>query len=103
MSQSRWIYKKKYFYLIHPTFSISFSSPISPFVFIVAFLLSYSVSTFRDLFLEADQVTDGNILEDILKNAALTEEDYFVAPPGNIPLEPKANYNQSNHRTEEKD
>ncbi|KAK2714481.1 hypothetical protein QYM36_008888 [Artemia franciscana] len=62
-----------------------------------------SVLEDRDLFLEADQVTDGNILEDILKNAALTEEDYFVAPPGNIPLEPKANYNQSNHRTEEKD
>ena len=24
--------------------------------------------------------------EDILSNAVLTEEDYFVAPPGNIPL-----------------
>ena len=24
--------------------------------------------------------------EEILSNAVLTEEDYFVAPPGNIPL-----------------
>lgn len=30
--------------------------------------------------------------EDMLKNARKTEEGYFVAPPGNIPLEPKANY-----------
>lgn len=34
-----------------------------------------------------DKVTDGNIKEDVLRNAALVEEDYFVAPPGNIPLE----------------
>lgn len=33
-----------------------------------------------------DQVTEGNCREDILKNASVTEEDYFVAPPGNIPL-----------------
>ncbi|XP_025837211.1 glutamyl-tRNA(Gln) amidotransferase subunit C, mitochondrial-like [Agrilus planipennis] len=25
----------------------------------------------------------------ILENAAVTEDDYFVAPPGNIPLEPR--------------
>lgn len=30
--------------------------------------------------------------EDILKNAKLTEEGYFVAPPGNIPLDVKSNY-----------
>lgn len=36
-----------------------------------------------------DQVTEGNCKEDILKNASVTEEDYFVAPPGNIPLEGK--------------
>lgn len=34
-----------------------------------------------------DIITDGNIKEDILRNAAVVEEDYFVAPPGNIPLE----------------
>ena len=27
----------------------------------------------------------------VLKNAALVDEDYFVAPPGNIPLEIKEN------------
>jgi aspartyl-tRNA(Asn)/glutamyl-tRNA(Gln) amidotransferase subunit C len=37
--------------------------------------------------LRDDEVTDGNIRDDILKNARLTEEEYFVAPPGNIPLE----------------
>lgn len=34
-----------------------------------------------------DIITDGNIKEDVLRNAAVVEEDYFVAPPGNIPLE----------------
>lgn len=28
-----------------------------------------------------------NTQEDILSNAAVTEEGYFVAPPGNIPLD----------------
>ncbi|XP_066140395.1 glutamyl-tRNA(Gln) amidotransferase subunit C, mitochondrial [Euwallacea fornicatus] len=37
--------------------------------------------------LREDEVTDGNCKEIILENASLTEEDYFVAPPGNIPLE----------------
>lgn len=45
----------------------------------------------RYLTLRNDEVTDGNCQKDILKNAALTEEDYFVAPPGNIPLEPRDN------------
>lgn len=36
-----------------------------------------------------DAVSEGNCREDIMSNAVLTEEDYFVAPPGNIPLEPK--------------
>nr|XP_050051209.1 glutamyl-tRNA(Gln) amidotransferase subunit C, mitochondrial-like [Dermacentor andersoni] len=30
--------------------------------------------------------------EEILKNAKLTEEGYFVAPPGNIPLDVKSDY-----------
>lgn len=41
----------------------------------------------QSLTLREDKVTDGNIQEDVLKNAVLTEEEYFVAPPGNIPLE----------------
>lgn len=47
--------------------------------------------------LRADIVNDGNIQTDILKNAKLTEEEYFIAPPGNIPLE-----QVDNHLIEEK-
>lgn len=32
-------------------------------------------------------VTDGNCRDDVMHNATETEEEYFVAPPGNIPLE----------------
>ncbi|KAJ8946171.1 hypothetical protein NQ318_004424 [Aromia moschata] len=38
-----------------------------------------------------DKVTEGDCREDILKNAVVTEEEYFVAPPGNIPLEAREN------------
>ena len=47
----------------------------------------YTVLENECLTLRKDEV--GNNLpsrEDILSNAVLTEEDYFVAPPGNIPL-----------------
>ncbi|XP_056643681.1 glutamyl-tRNA(Gln) amidotransferase subunit C, mitochondrial [Diorhabda sublineata] len=37
--------------------------------------------------LREDIVTEGNYRDDILKNASLVEDEYFVAPPGNIPLE----------------
>ncbi|XP_055677163.1 glutamyl-tRNA(Gln) amidotransferase subunit C, mitochondrial [Lutzomyia longipalpis] len=47
----------------------------------------YTVLEDCDLSLREDKVTDGNIREDVLKNAFVTEEEYFVAPPGNIPLE----------------
>lgn len=43
----------------------------------------------RALRLRDDVVTDGNCRAIILSNAAVTEEDYFVAPTGNIPLLPK--------------
>ncbi|KAH1016502.1 hypothetical protein HUJ04_007710 [Dendroctonus ponderosae] len=36
--------------------------------------------------LRDDQINDGDCKEEILKNACVTEEGYFVAPPGNIPL-----------------
>ncbi|RZC41172.1 KTI12 -like protein [Asbolus verrucosus] len=45
----------------------------------------------RPLRVREDSVTEGNCREDILKNAAVTEEEYFVAPPGNIPLEARDN------------
>lgn len=41
---------------------------------------------FRNLSLRNDGVHEGNCQKDILKNAVLIEDDYFVAPPGNIPL-----------------
>lgn len=48
-----------------------------------------SVLEDRCLRLRDDIVTDGNCKGDVMKNAAITCEDYFVAPPGNIPLETK--------------
>lgn len=40
----------------------------------------------HQLELREDKITDGNIRTDIIQNAKITEEEYFVAPPGNIPL-----------------
>jgi aspartyl-tRNA(Asn)/glutamyl-tRNA(Gln) amidotransferase subunit C len=45
--------------------------------------------------LREDCVTEGNIREEILSNATVMEEEYFFAPPGNIPL-PKKNYSYKN-------
>lgn len=36
-----------------------------------------------------DVVTEGDIRDDIMSNAAVKEEEYFFAPPGNIPLPEK--------------
>uniref|UniRef100_A0AAG5DNU4 Glutamyl-tRNA(Gln) amidotransferase subunit C, mitochondrial n=1 Tax=Anopheles atroparvus TaxID=41427 RepID=A0AAG5DNU4_ANOAO len=47
----------------------------------------YCVLEQHKLTLRSDIVDDGDSQEEVLKNAALTEEEYFVAPPGNIPLE----------------
>ena len=46
----------------------------------------YSVLDDLALRLREDEVTDGNLRREVLANAAKTEEDYFVAPPGNIPM-----------------
>lgn len=46
----------------------------------------YTVLENHQLELREDVVTDGNIQQDVLKNAQITEEEYFLAPPGNIPL-----------------
>ncbi|KAL8581199.1 hypothetical protein ACOMHN_038300 [Nucella lapillus] len=40
----------------------------------------------RALYLRDDVQNEGNCQKDILSNATKTEEEYFVAPPGNIPL-----------------
>lgn len=42
------------------------------------------------LTLREDTITAGGNRDKILVNAALTEEEYFLAPPGNIPLEARA-------------
>jgi len=44
---------------------------------------------FRTLHLRDDVVTDGNCRKAVLANAVVTEEEYFVAPQGNIPLIPQ--------------
>lgn len=46
----------------------------------------YTVLENHQLELREDVVTDGNIQQDVLKNAQITEEEYFLAPSGNIPL-----------------
>ncbi|PNF36372.1 Glutamyl-tRNA(Gln) amidotransferase subunit C, mitochondrial [Cryptotermes secundus] len=48
-----------------------------------------SVLEDRTLYLHDDIVTDGNCRKEVMSNAALTEESYFVAPQGNIPLIPR--------------
>ncbi|XP_053136452.1 glutamyl-tRNA(Gln) amidotransferase subunit C, mitochondrial [Hemicordylus capensis] len=40
----------------------------------------------RCLYLREDEVTEGNCAEELMKRAKQTVEEYFVAPPGNIPL-----------------
>uniref|UniRef100_A0A182W546 Glutamyl-tRNA(Gln) amidotransferase subunit C, mitochondrial n=1 Tax=Anopheles minimus TaxID=112268 RepID=A0A182W546_9DIPT len=47
----------------------------------------YCVLEQEKLALRPDAVDDGNLQAEILQNATLVEEEYFVAPPGNIPLE----------------
>lgn len=46
-----------------------------------------TVPEFQNLYLRSADVNDGNCQEEILGNTKITEEDYFVAPPGNIPTE----------------
>lgn len=47
----------------------------------------YTVLENNPLELRADEVTEGNIKEDIMRNAKKTEEEtYFIAPVGNVPL-----------------
>ncbi|NWI12095.1 GATC amidotransferase, partial [Crypturellus soui] len=45
-----------------------------------------SVLEDRCLYLREDDVTEGNCTKELLKNAKEKIEEYFVAPPGNIPL-----------------
>ncbi|XP_007072859.2 glutamyl-tRNA(Gln) amidotransferase subunit C, mitochondrial [Chelonia mydas] len=45
-----------------------------------------SVLEDRCLYLREDNITEGNCTEELLRNARETVEEYFIAPPGNIPL-----------------
>ncbi|XP_053325918.1 glutamyl-tRNA(Gln) amidotransferase subunit C, mitochondrial [Spea bombifrons] len=45
-----------------------------------------SVLEDRPLYIRKDCVTAGGCAEDLLENANVIIEEYFVAPPGNIPL-----------------
>ncbi|XP_054259327.1 glutamyl-tRNA(Gln) amidotransferase subunit C, mitochondrial [Macrosteles quadrilineatus] len=42
----------------------------------------------RTISLREDIITEGNNRHGVMSNAKVSEEEYFVAPPGNIPLEP---------------
>ncbi|KAL4226604.1 hypothetical protein ACF0H5_014588 [Mactra antiquata] len=46
----------------------------------------YSVLEDSELMLHEDSITEGGCRSNILQNASIVDEDYFVAPPGNIPL-----------------
>ncbi|KAI4456914.1 hydroxysteroid dehydrogenase-like protein 2 [Holotrichia oblita] len=45
----------------------------------------------KPLEVREDKIIEGNCRDDILANASVLQEEYFVAPPGNIPLEPRKN------------
>ncbi|XP_063000266.1 glutamyl-tRNA(Gln) amidotransferase subunit C, mitochondrial [Elgaria multicarinata webbii] len=59
-----------------------------------------SVLEDRQLYLREDNITEGNCAEELLKNAKQMVEEYFVAPPGNIPL-PKLEDRETFLRREE--
>ncbi|KAK3771327.1 hypothetical protein RRG08_024285 [Elysia crispata] len=50
----------------------------------------------RECYLRSDNVTDGNCVEDVMSNASKVEEQYFVAPPGNIPMKKRDKDHLSN-------
>ncbi|XP_041084720.1 glutamyl-tRNA(Gln) amidotransferase subunit C, mitochondrial-like isoform X2 [Polyodon spathula] len=53
-----------------------------------------SVLEDRQLYLQRDCVREGNCAEQLLRASRRTVEEYFVAPPGNIPL-PERNESSS--------
>uniref|UniRef100_A0A915KN68 Glutamyl-tRNA(Gln) amidotransferase subunit C, mitochondrial n=1 Tax=Romanomermis culicivorax TaxID=13658 RepID=A0A915KN68_ROMCU len=51
----------------------------------------YTVLENEELRLREDMVTEGNVRDEILRNASKRVEEYFVAPTGNIPLQKDEN------------
>lgn len=47
----------------------------------------YFVHENQYLPLRKDEVTEGNIRDELLRNAPVNDDVCFVAPPGNIPVE----------------
>ncbi|XP_017153769.1 glutamyl-tRNA(Gln) amidotransferase subunit C, mitochondrial [Drosophila miranda] len=47
----------------------------------------YTVLENQQLQLRNDEVKEGDCRVELLRNAKVTDEDYYVSPPGNIPLE----------------
>lgn len=47
----------------------------------------YTVLEDQQLQLRNDEVTEGDCRVELLRIAQVTDEDYYVSPPGNIPLE----------------
>lgn len=47
----------------------------------------YTVLENQQLQLRNDEVTEGDCRVELLQIAQVTDEDYYVSPPGNIPLE----------------
>ncbi|XP_055335190.1 glutamyl-tRNA(Gln) amidotransferase subunit C, mitochondrial-like [Paramacrobiotus metropolitanus] len=52
----------------------------------------YSLLENETLDLRPDEITEGNQREDVLRNAKITMEHYYLAPPGNIPVEQTHKY-----------
>nr|CAD7460101.1 unnamed protein product [Timema tahoe] len=56
---------------------------------LVDFGTEKGIETLEDAIRFADQIHLVDTTGEVLANAAVTEEEYFVAPPGNIPLTPR--------------
>lgn len=61
----------------------------------------YHVHETEYLKVRPDRVTEKDVREDLLRNAVRTEQEYFVSPPGNIPVEldEKEFVDENDHQT----
>lgn len=67
--------------------AIKFVQPLKEFEFEPDVTPMFTVLEDESLTLRDDEVTEGGCRQDILKNATVVaEEDFFLAPPGNIAL-----------------
>lgn len=66
--------------------SIAFASKILP-IDTTDIEPLYHVHEEQFLDIRDDKEKEGNITDILLKNSSLIEEEYFVAPPGNVEIE----------------